>query len=72
MFETGVRRQAEHKRFVLMLKDVRRTTSRFEEAACQRRCGDSEQTQGQIANLGVAKNGDRNNDHQVAGEHVRL
>ncbi len=27
---------------------------------------------GQIANLGAAKNGDRNNDHQVAGEHARL
>lgn len=67
-----MRRQAEHKRFVMMLQDVRRTTRRFEEAACQRRCGESGQIQGQIANLGAAKNGDRNNDHQVAGEHVPL
>jgi len=67
-----MRRQAEHKRFVLMLKNVRRTTSRFEVAACQRRRGESGQMQGQIANLGAAKNGDRNNDHEVAAEHVRL
>ena len=65
-----MQRQAEHKRFVLMLKDVRKTTSRFEVAACQRRCAESGQIQGQIANLGAAKNGDRNNDHEVAGEHV--
>ena len=55
-----------------MLKNVRRTTSRFEVAACQRRRGESGQMQGQIANLGAAKNGDRNNDHEVAAEHVRL
>jgi hypothetical protein len=48
MFETGMRRQAGHKRFVLMLKNVRRTTSRFEEAACQRRCRESGQIQGRL------------------------